>query len=125
MSIINLNSNSFVVKSGNVYLSQVPKQPGVLLIWADYCSHCHKFLPIFKDICKSLGNQFTCAAVENSELKQMPKVSQALNFEYFPTMKFFDKSGKIISTFPGSEERTKDNVMKYICKVYHHCAKYH
>lgn len=125
MSIVNLNSQSFAVQSGNVYIKNVPRQPGMLLVWADYCGHCHRFMPIFKDICKSLGAQFTCVAVENEVIQKVKGLSQALDFQYFPTIKFFDQTGKIISTYPSSEERTKANVMNYICKVYHHCAKYH
>ena len=40
-----------------------------------------------------------------------------------PTIKFFDQSGKIIGEYQG--DRSKGDLLKQVCKTYHHCVRYH
>ena len=113
-----INSNLQIV--GNYVFVPPQGKPGMLFIHADWCGHCRRFIPTFHEIGSEIGNDFACLAIESKELSD--KLSNALGVKYFPTIKFFDKTGRIIGTFPENEARTKQNLLNYICKVYHHCA---
>lgn len=121
-SIQNLKSSHFNIKPNGLYIKGV-KYPGILLIWANWCPHCHEFIPKYKEMCKQLGAEFICTALEHSEFKDDESLSSALDFKYFPTIKFFDQSGKLIGDYTG--KRDISSVLDYICKMYHHCIFYH
>lgn len=118
----NLKASDFTIKDTDVFLNNCNKNPGMLLIFADFCGHCHRFAPIFNKIANSIGDDFCCASIESAELKDY-KLSSALDFQGYPTIKFFDQSGKIIGEY--KKERTRNAILNEICQVYHHCQKYH
>ena len=122
---IMLKAEHFQVINNKVYvnLNKVKKNPGMLLIWGDFCSHCHRFMPTFNKIVKKLGKNFECTSIESNELKGENKLMSALNFGGYPTLYFFDKNGLIISQYEG--QRKEESILDEICKVYHHCVKYH
>ena len=122
MSIVSLSSKDFKVQQGGLYVTspQTKGTPGMLLIWADWCPHCHSFLPTYNQICKQLGKDFKCASIENKSFKESAELTKSLDFKYFPTIKFFDQHGKIIHTYSG--DRSASDVLSHICKVYHHCV---
>lgn len=126
MSITNLKDSHFTIKKDGVYINHPGSigTPGMLFIWANFCSHCHTFIPRYKKIAKYLGDEFKCMAIENGQLKDN-KLSDALEIKHFPTIKFFDQNGKIIGTYPSNEPREIDPILKYVCNVYHHCTMYH
>ena len=124
MSPRNVSGKDFIIISqSEVHLNAkiTNSKPGMLLIYADWCPHCHTFLPTFNEIHKAIGHSFTIVGLENADLEKYPKVSKALDFQSFPTIKFFDQNGKIISHYKGS--RTKQEILDHICKIYHHCMK--
>jgi thiol-disulfide isomerase/thioredoxin len=118
-NIINLTSSDFYSKKGQLYVKNVSRTPGMLLIWAKWCGHCHRFIPVYEQIAKRLGKEFQCTAIEHSDFKDYNNLVDALDFKYFPTIKFFDQSGRIIGTYEG--DRNESSVLQHICKVYHHC----
>lgn len=119
-----LNENDFTVSGNFVYVKNV-NSPGMLFIHANWCGHCKRFMPIFKNLQKKLGKNFPCLSIENNELEKANGLSSALNIEYFPTIKFFDQYGKIINTYPDNLTRDEKSINKYICEVYHHCIEKH
>ena len=116
-----LKSSDFTIKGSDVYLNQCGGKPGMLLIHADFCGHCHRFAPTFNEISNSIGRAFCCASIESEQLHE--PLSSALKFQGFPTIKFFDQSGKIMGDYTG--DRTKAALVKHICQVFHHCIKFH
>lgn len=116
-----LKAKDFQVKDGKPFINprKTNGNPGMLLIWGDFCGHCHRFIPIFNEICKSIGNDFTCASIESAELNGASNLSTALDFQGFPTIKFFNQNGMIIGEYQG--DRSKSSILAHICKVYHHC----
>jgi len=124
MHIKELKTNAFLIKNNSVYLQNI-KGPGMLLIHAEWCGYCKRFMPLFQNLNKKIGNNFSCVAIENSELENSHNLSNALNFKYFPTIKFFDQYGKIIDTYPDNLPRDEENLLQYICNVYHHCIEKH
>jgi thiol-disulfide isomerase/thioredoxin len=126
MSVINLKSSNFQKNHQGIYIKNgISNTPGILLVWAVWCGHCRHFKPKYEELARKLGNNFQTVAIEHSELEKMPSLSNDLEVKYFPTIKFFDQHGKIISTYPDGEDREIPTILKHICKTYHHCIKYH
>lgn len=122
----NLSINDLNTNGSNVFVNKhiVKGEPGIILFWGDFCHFCHDFIPIFQQLNKKLNNQsilFPCIAIESGELNKNNKISETLNIQGFPTIKFFDQTGKIIDDYNGS--RDIDSLLNRICKVYHHCIK--
>jgi thiol-disulfide isomerase/thioredoxin len=120
-----LKSSDFNINNKDVYLNKriTNGKPGLLLIYADWCGYCQRFKPTFKEIASILGNNFPCTSIEESDLKNKDKLRTALDFEGFPTIKFFDQHGKIIGNYKG--DRSKNDILTQICQTYHHCVNYH
>lgn len=117
-----LTPNDFSIKGNNVYINK-NKNPGMLLIWADWCGHCQRFKPTFNEMCKKLGDEFPCISIEDSELGKDKNLAKSLNFRGYPTIKFFDQNGKIVADY--TSERSEKPLYDHICKFYHHCISYH
>jgi thiol-disulfide isomerase/thioredoxin len=119
-----LKAENFQISKNRVYInSNKINTPGMLLIWADYCSHCHRFIPTFNKIYKKIGNKISLASIESEELNGKNELVSALDFTGYPTIVFFDKNGLIINQYEGN--RSEESILNEICKIYHHCAKYH
>lgn len=120
--VSNLTVNNFKITQDGVY-TKTNGNPGMLLVHADWCGHCKHFIPVFRQISQQLNQDsitFPCVAIESEELKADDgKLSKALNIEGFPTLLFFDQSGKIIGNYDG--QRDKSSILKSICNVYHRC----
>lgn len=99
-------------------------KPGMLLIWATWCGHCVKFKPTFNQLCRLLGDSFPCTSVEDTELKLNKDLTEALSFKGYPSIKYFDQSGKIIGDYTAID-RSKESILNNICDVYHHCIENH
>jgi len=121
----NLTTKEFTIKGDGVYV-KTNGNPGLLLIHAEWCGHCKRFLPTFQSLCKILnkrGNDFPCIAIESEELKKDGGVvSNALDVRGYPSLKFFDQYGKIISDYNGN--RSEKDLLNMICQVYHRCIGY-
>lgn len=123
---INLKISDLSIKNNAIYINTnlTGKNPGLILIWADYCGHCHRFLPTFNKLSQQLGNEFPFTSIEHSELKKDQDIMQTLDFKGYPTIKFFDQNGKIIGEY-NSGDRSTDAILSHICEIYHHCIKFH
>ena len=111
-----LGSNDINIVNGKAIIPS--RRPGMLLIYADWCPHCHHFIPIFNELCSKLGNDFPLMSVESNEIS--PTLNKALGFSGFPTIKFFDQRGNILSDYTG--ERTVPDILMYICRIYSFCV---
>lgn len=116
-----LKAIDFQVQGKKVYINpnKVGTVPGMLLIWGDFCGHCHRFLPTFNNISDTIGRGYTCASIESEELKEQDALTTALNFQGFPTVCFFNQNGLILGQYDGA--RDKKSILDNICKMYHHC----
>ena len=111
-----------VGQNGDVYIRNNSGNPGMLLIYANWCGHCVRFKPSFIELSQMLnknGNDFPFMAIEDSELKKDVEKVEALNFRGYPTIKFFDQNGRIIGDYNGN--RTNDAILQEVCSVYHKC----
>jgi thiol-disulfide isomerase/thioredoxin len=120
-----LKSSDFKITNKGVYVnSRITRgNPGLLLIHANWCGHCQRFKPTFNQLCQQLGDDFPCTSIEDTNLDD-DNLKKALDFKGYPSIKFFDQSGKIINEYQGGN-RSKDALLSHICDVYHHCIKYH
>ncbi len=127
MGVINLKSSDFSATRGALHITHPATRgvPGMLFIWADWCPHCHSFIPKYKKIAQYLGEEFKCVAIEHKQFENNTALTKALDFEHFPTLKFFDQNGKVMASYPSNQPREIEPIMKYICQVYHHCTMYH
>lgn len=116
-----LKANDFTIQGSNVYVNKCDGNSGMLLIHATWCNHCVKFSSTFNEIADTIGKDYCCTSIESEELND--QLSSALKFQGFPTIKFFDQSGKIIAEY--NKERNKETLLNEICQVYFHCQKFH
>jgi thiol-disulfide isomerase/thioredoxin len=119
-----LSQKDFTMTKNGVYINKNLKSPGMILIYANWCGHCQRFKPTFNQLYRQLGTDFHCMSLEDTELKGNANLNQALNIQGYPTIKFFDQKGKIIGEY-NNGDRSKEALLKHICKVYHHCVKLH
>jgi thioredoxin-related protein len=122
---IKLTTNDFKSNSDGVYINTniTKRNPGMLFIFANWCGFCHRFKDTFNELQQQLGSDFPLVSLEDVELKKNTKLSDSLNVQGFPTIKFFDQNGKIVSDY--NKNRDKATILQHICKVYHHCINYH
>lgn len=115
-----LKNNDLVIKNKKVYVKSgvTNGKPGMLLVWADWCPHCHRFMPTYKQMSQKLHSQFPCLLIENSELNS--QISESLSLTSFPSIYFFDKSGQIIEKYTNT--RDQNIMLAHVCKIYHRCV---
>lgn len=115
-----LKARDFQIRNGKAIINpqSINNKPGMLLIRADWCGHCTRFISTFNEIHRSIGYDFTCASIENEDVSE--SLSSALGIKGFPTIKFFDQRGSIIAEYNG--DRSKSDILDHVCKVYHKCV---
>lgn len=118
-----LKEKDFSKNLNGVYvnINKINKNPGMLLIHAHWCGHCVRFLPTFNELYDKISKDFTCASIESEEISD--SLRDNLQFRGFPTIKFFDQTGRIIGDYKG--DRGKNDLLDHICNVYHHCYYNH
>jgi hypothetical protein len=65
--------------------------------------------------------KYPCLAIESEELNKNERLTKALDFQGFPTLKIVNKDGKIMGDYKGDRDIT--SLLDTVCKVYHHCMK--
>lgn len=122
---VNLKPSDFKIRNGQVFINTdiTKRNTGMLLIWADWCGHCHRFIPTFNEIFNKLGKDFCCVSIESADLNGQNKLMSQLDFNGYPTICFFDQHGMIINKYNGG--RDMKTMLNEICKVYHHCTNIH
>lgn len=93
----------------------VNNKPGMLLVKAEWCGHCKRFMPTFERLNRRLGNNFPCVYIDESDMTG--ELARELNVRGFPTIMFFDKYGRIIEHYNGS--RDENQLIQKIDEMYH------
>jgi protein disulfide-isomerase len=83
------------------------KQGGItiVLVWAPWCGHCHKFMPHFDEAAKSPNRSVQAIKVEETMLpavnavltKNINKSAKPLNVEGYPSLIVVDKNGNKVT----------------------------
>jgi thiol-disulfide isomerase/thioredoxin len=118
MSPRNLQTLDLDVNTQGVVVKGMMGKPGILLVWAAFCGHCTRFKPTFSELDSRIGIDFNVVALEDKQLTR--QISTSLGIGGYPTLKFFDKAGKVVSDYNG--DRSLDSLLSHICKFYHTCA---
>ncbi len=113
-----LSDKDFIIDNNSVYLKT--KGPGMILLWAKWCGHCHNFLPSYAKLDEKIGNGFVLTSMEEYMFGTNPELANTLGIRGFPTIKFFNEQGKIVTDYSGA--RDLQSLLSYICKFYHHCS---
>ena len=77
-----------------------------ILIHADWCGHCHRYMPKFKDIAKTPGRVANMAAVHHDIVEKVPELKNA-KITGYPSVVKVEPTGKVEDyKVPGSPETT-------------------
>jgi thiol-disulfide isomerase/thioredoxin len=90
-------------------------KPGMLLVKAEWCGHCKRFMPTFGQLANKLGRVFPLVFIDESNMSQ--QLSTALQVRGFPTLMFFDKYGRVFEVYDGP--RDYSSLLRKIDAVYH------
>lgn len=90
----------------------------IVLIYADFCGHCHTFMPYFDGMSKTPGRTANMVKIEHSALdtfndsltKQFPSTTP-LSAEGYPTLLAVGKNGQVISELPVVREKEPNTKM--------------
>jgi thiol-disulfide isomerase/thioredoxin len=119
MSPRNLQSSDFNVNNQGTFVKGMGGKPGILLVFSNGCGHCTRFKPTFAQLDSRIGRDFNVVALEDKNMSS--QIATSLGIQGYPTLKFFDKSGKIVGEYSG--DRSLNSLLEYICKFYHACAR--
>lgn len=117
----NLKPSDFTINNNGklaIKRNKINGQPGMLLIYANWCGHCVRFKPTFNKINDKIGKDFAMASIEYNDFKDNSQFIKLLNFKGYPSIKSFDQYGNIIGDYNGNREES--SVLDYACKTYHH-----
>ena len=77
-----------------------------VLIHADWCGHCHRYMPKFKEIAKTPGRVANMAAVHHDIAEKMPALANA-KITGYPSVVKVEPTGQVEDyKVPGSPETT-------------------
>jgi thiol-disulfide isomerase/thioredoxin len=85
----------------------------IILVYADWCGHCHEFMPKFKSMIKSPNRTTQVASIENSMEKQVHEALQKNNSNVkpmivkgYPSVNAVDMQGNFIKEIPRESVKT-------------------
>lgn len=78
----------------------------LILVYADWCGHCHKYMPAFDKLINTPGRTANIAKVHHDMLENVPAIKDA-RIQGYPSVIRVEPSGKITNyKVPGSSETT-------------------
>ncbi len=116
-----LVTKDFKIVNKQVYIlpDKTKNRTGILLVWGDFCGHCHRFMPTFNEITDKVKNSVTCLAIESEQFQNDQTLARALNLQGYPSLYFFNDKGLITEMYNGS--RDQKSILDQICKNFHYC----
>jgi thiol-disulfide isomerase/thioredoxin len=77
-----------------------------VLIYADWCGHCHRYMPKFKKLAQTPGRVVNMAAVNETMVKSIPEIANA-KISGYPSVIQVTSDGEVKEyKVPGSAEKT-------------------
>lgn len=108
-NIIKLTPNNYLNNSIKPLNS---KDGYFVLYYAEWCGHCQATKPSWKNLASKIGKTFNVCTFDCEKYKDK---ANSLGIQGFPTIKIYDKNGKLISNYSG--ERDTANYTNALCNV--------
>ena len=82
----------------------------VMFVYANWCGHCHKAMPIYKEAVRTATPGVLNVSVESEQLDNVSKAIPTIkeNVEGFPTILVMDKNGHVSSKLSASPENIRN-----------------
>ena len=82
----------------------------VMFVYANWCGHCHKAMPIYKEAVRTATPGVLNVSVESEQLDNVSKAIPSIkeNVEGFPTILVMDKNGHVSSKLSASPENIRN-----------------
>ncbi|NBR60877.1 MAG: hypothetical protein EBT86_04345 [Actinobacteria bacterium] len=115
MSPVNVTKSSEITPA----LKRIRNAPiTLILIYANWCGHCHSYMPFFDKMGKVSGRTANTVKIEESELnnfnkslkRNFPK-AKSLETEGYPTLLAVSREGEVISPLPVVREEEPNTKM--------------
>jgi filamentous hemagglutinin family protein len=90
----------------------------LLLVKAEWCSHCMKLKPILKKVSEKLGSAFPIFTIDADKDSQ---IVNSLGVDGYPTVFFVNREGVISGKY--ESDRTESSFLSEICRVSLVCKK--
>jgi thiol-disulfide isomerase/thioredoxin len=74
------------------------KDGGLVLLWADWCPHCHDYMPTWERLAATPGRTLAMARVQDTDKAKLPLFAGA-TIEGFPTVVAVLPGGAQLATF--------------------------
>ena len=92
-------------------MSHMGKTPIIVMfVYANWCGHCHKAMPIYKEAVRTATPGVLNVSVESEQLDNVSKAIPSIkeNVEGFPTILVMDKDGHVSSKLSASPENIRN-----------------
>lgn len=111
--MIELKQSDFIVDGKTIKCNKpIFKQMGGMIVFkADWCGHCQRLLPELHEVSANTGQLYPIAIIDADK---NPKLVEAAKIRGFPTVKFINKSGVIMSAYEGG--RSASDILEAICE---------
>jgi len=86
----------------------------IVMVFADWCGHCHRALPIFKSAAKNSGRSVQAVALNETMMneansaiqKSVNQNAKSINVDAYPTTLIMDQQGNVVTevTTPTNEQ---------------------
>jgi thiol-disulfide isomerase/thioredoxin len=116
MKVIALSENAFDLSSKKLKSGGLT-EPTIVFIYANWCGHCRRFMPIYNDASKILGSMVKLYKIDSDKNQTFIK---KFGITSFPTLLIFDKNGKLKGEYTG-ERSSVSGFTGAICKISMKC----
>ena len=112
--VIEITTNDFKItkKKITMHNKEFNKKNGLIIIYAPWCSHCIKSVPIWTELAVIFKNKFAIGAVNiENEYYNNYSIKTALRTKYYPTIYKISKNGGISKYTKGYDI---NDILEYI-----------
>ena len=95
---IHKTDDDFTIKNGSVKLKNDGKRKGAFVaFYAPWCGYCKMLAPAWNGYAEQLNNSSVQFLAVDCTKSNCDKVASALNIQAYPTVKFVETSGEVVT----------------------------
>lgn len=110
-SIIELTPSNFKTNKTITHPLLSNSKKGIVSFTCSWCGHCRNMVKSYSEAADACGGSFLFF---NVDCVKYPELSNKLDIQGYPTIKYIDKNGKMYKDFAG--ERSRDSLLGGVCK---------